>query len=78
MYTQDELIEPSEAKGAVWSHLVVVAPGGQVLVVRGPLQPTHLLPVALQPPLGTGGGPHVTLQDHPVPAARRQLLAVPR
>jgi len=47
-------------------------------MVRGPLEPADLLPVALQPPLGAGGGPHVPLQDHAVPAARRQLLAVPR
>lgn len=30
-----------------WAYLVVVAPGGEELVVRGPLEPTHLLPVAL-------------------------------
>lgn len=59
-------------------HLVVVAPRGQVLVVRWPLEAAHFLPVTLQPPLCRGGRPDVPLQDHSVPATRRQLFSVPR
>lgn len=33
------------------AYLVVVASRGEELVVGGPLEPAHLLPVALQPPL---------------------------
>lgn len=47
-------------------------------MVCGPLEPTHLLPVALQPPLRLQGwGPDVPLQDHAVPAPRRELVSVP-
>lgn len=49
-----------------------------MLVVRRPLEAAHFLPVALQPALGGGRGPDVPLEDHTVPAARRQLLAIPR
>lgn len=51
-----------------WPHLVVVASGRQVLVVGGPLEAAHLLPVALQPPLGGGRSPDVPLQDDTVAA----------
>ena len=62
----------------VW-YLVVVAPGREQLVVRAPLEAAHLLPVALQPALGLEWrGPDVPLQDDPVPAARRELVGVPR
>lgn len=51
------------------SHLVVVAPGGKMLVVRRPFKTTHFLPVTLQPPLSRRGRPDVPLQDHSVPAS---------
>lgn len=43
---------PERAAGSEeLAYLVVVASRGEELVVGGPLEPAHLLPVALQPPL---------------------------
>ena len=59
-------------------QFVVVAAAGEVLVVRGPLESAHLLPVSHQPPLRVDPrGPHVSLQDQPVPAARAESVARP-
>lgn len=52
------------------THLVVVASGGQVLVVGRPFEAAHFLPVSLQPSLCGGRGSDVPLQDHTIPAAR--------
>lgn len=52
------------------THLVVVASGGQVLVVRRPFEAAHFLPVSLQPSLCGGRGSDVPLEDHTIPAAR--------
>lgn len=61
------------------SHLVVVSSGRQQLVVSAPLQSAHFLSVALQAALGLQRRrSDVPLQDQPVPAARRQLIHVPR
>lgn len=47
-------------------------------MVRGPLEAAHLLPVALQPPLGLQRWrTDVPLQDDTVTAAGRELLGVP-
>lgn len=60
-------------------YLIIVPSRGQELVIRGPFEPTDLLPVSLEPPLRLQGrGADVTLQDHPVPAPGRQLVRVPR
>lgn len=60
-------------------QLIVIAPRGQVLVVRWPLQPTHFLSVASEPPLwGHGRRSDVALEDQPVSAARRQHVTIPR
>lgn len=48
-----------------------------MLVIGGPLETADFLSVALQPPLSSGRRTDVSLQDHPVPAARGQLLTVP-
>lgn len=65
-------------KGFEFAHLVVVASGREMLVVRRPFETAHFLPVTLQPPLSSRGRPDVPLQDHSVPTPRRQLLSVPR
>lgn len=47
-------------------------------MVCRPLEPTDLLPVALEPPLRLqGGGTDVPLEDHSVSAPRRQLVCIP-
>lgn len=63
--------------GCKFSHLVVVSSGREVLVVRGPFETTHFLPVTLQPPLSRRRRPDVPLEDYSVPASRRQLLSIP-
>ncbi len=63
----------------IWrSNLVIVPSRGEVLVVRWPLEAAHFLPVALEASLHRRRCPHVPLQNHSVPATRRQLLSVPR
>lgn len=65
------------SKATKFSHLVVIASGGEVLVVRRPFEAAHFLPVTLQPPLSRRGGSDVPLEDHSVPTSRRQLLPIP-
>lgn len=51
------LVSGSKAR----AHLVVVASRREVLVVRGPFETTHFLPVTLQPPLSSRGGSDIPL-----------------
>lgn len=63
----------------IWrSNLVIVPSRREVLVIRWPLEATHFLPVALEASLHRRRCPHVPLQNHSVPATRRQLLSIPR
>lgn len=57
---------------------VVVAARSQVVLVRRPTQPAHLLPVPNHLPDVLVGGSDVSLQDAPVPAPRAKAKRVPR
>jgi hypothetical protein len=53
--TATTAVERDTAHNSAKPYLVVIAPRGEELVVRGPLEATDLLPVALKPPLRLQG-----------------------
>lgn len=78
-YVMSDAEKRLAVNASVSRHLVVVSSGRQQLVVSAPLQSAHFLSVTLQAALGLQRRrSDVPLQDQPVPAARRQLIHVPR